>query len=170
MGKPRLPWKRGPVAWEIAQRADSILETLNASRRGFYSLRRAAKLLGISTQPVRDWIRLGHLKRAGPRGRIARGELGRFVGEMERRAEFFEPENYLERLPHTYPFKKLSRSSIVWPKGRKTLNPMELAGLIGCHPSLVLKALHCGRLHGRRRTSCRWEVSKNAWRSAFPCA
>jgi len=87
MGKPRLPWKRGPRAWEIAQRADSIMAALHASRRGFYSLRKAAKLLGVSTQPVRDWIRLNHLKRDGPRQQISRGELKRFVHELTKRAK-----------------------------------------------------------------------------------
>jgi hypothetical protein len=166
-GRPRLPWKRGPRAWEIAQRAHSIFETLNASRRGFYSLRRTAKLLGISTQPVRDWIRLGHLKREGPRGQIAKGELGRFLGELERRAEFFEPWNYLDRFPPTRPFKKLGRVRFVWPKDRKALNPSELAALAGCHPSLVLKAIRSGELRGRRRTPCRVEVSRQAWFNAW---
>jgi len=162
-GKPRLPWKRGPRACEIAQRADSILETLNASRRGFYSLRRTAKLLGVSTQPVRDWIRLGHLKREGPRGQIAKGELLRFLVWLQQRAELFDSLNYLERLPQIYPFGKLRDASFEWPKDRKALNPRELAALTGCHPSLVLKAIHEGRLRARHRSPCRWEVSKHAW-------
>jgi hypothetical protein len=166
-GKPRLPWKRGPVAWEIAQRADSILETLNGSRRGFYSLRRTAKLLGISTQPVRDWIRLGYLKCEGPRGWIAKGELGRVLGDLEQRAEPFDPRNYLERIPRKYSFRKLGRVRFVWPKDRKTLNPKELAALAGCHPSLVIKAIRCGNLRGRRRSPRRWEVSKRAWDNAW---
>lgn len=161
--KPRLPWKRGPRAWEIAQRADSILETLHASRRGFYSLRRTAKLLGISTQPLRDWIRLGYLKREGPRGQIAKGELLRFLVWLQQRAEQFDSLIYQQRLPQTYPFRKLSYASFVWPKDRKALNPQELAALTGCHPSLVLKAIHEGRLRARHRSPCRWEVSKHAW-------
>jgi hypothetical protein len=166
-GKPRLPWKRGPVAWEIAQRADSILETLKASRRGFYSLRRTAKLLGISTQPVRDWIRLGYLKREGPRGQIAKGGLDRFLGDLEKRAEPFDPRNYLERIPRTYPFKKLGRVRFEWPKGRDALKPSELATLAGCHPSLVIKAIRCRKLRGRRRSPCRFEISKAAWHNAW---
>jgi hypothetical protein len=155
------------VAWEIVQRADSIFETLNASRRGFYSLRRTAKLMGISTQPVRDWIRLGHLKREGPRGQIERGEIERFIGWLERRAEPFDPYNYLERLPAAYSFKKLYAADFEWPKGRKALNPRELAALTGCHPSLILKAIRKGRLRARHRSPYRWEVSKHAWLNAF---
>jgi len=107
------------------------------------------------------------LKREGPRGQIVRGELGRFVGWLEERAGRFGPENYLERLPPTYPFKKLGRVCFVWPKDRKTLNPKELAVLTGCHPSLVIKAIRCGKLRGRCRTLRgrilrRWEVSRHA--------
>jgi hypothetical protein len=166
-GISRLPWKRGPRAWEIAQRADVVLDTLNAGRRGFYSLRRTAKLLGISTQPVRDWIRLGQLRRDGPRRQISRNELKQFVYKLVHRAESFDPENYLDRFPLTFPFKKLGDARFVWPKGRKALNPRALAILAGCHPSLILKAIHCGRLRGRRRSPCRWEVSKSAWRNVF---
>jgi hypothetical protein len=66
MGKPRLPWKRGPIAWEVANRADEILEALAENRRRFLSLRRASEMLGVSTQPLRDWIKLGYLKQDGP--------------------------------------------------------------------------------------------------------
>ena len=168
MGKPRLPWKRGPHAWEIAQRADAILETLNAGRRGFYSLRRTAKVLGVSTQPVRDWIRLGQLERDGLRRQISRAELGRFIYELINRAKPFDPRNYEQRLPYAYPYKKLSRASFVWPQNRPALNPKEIAALIGCHPSLVLRAIHSDWLPGRRRSPCRFEVTKQAWRNTFP--
>ncbi len=100
MGKPRLPWKRGPRAYEIAQRADQILETLDTERRGFYSLRRAARVLGVSTQPVRDWLRLGQLKRDGPRRQISRAELVRFINKLVERAEPFDPSNYVRRIEH----------------------------------------------------------------------
>jgi hypothetical protein len=166
--KPRLPWKRGPAAWKIKLDAHEIKIRLAIEKRNFFSLRKAARLLSVSTQPVRDWIRLGYLKREGPRGQIARGELGRFVGWLEERAEPFDQMNYLQRLPHTYPFKKLRSASFVWPKDRKTLIPSELAALAGCHPSLVIKAIRCGELRGRNRSPCRFEISKQAWRNAFP--
>jgi len=166
-GKPRLPWKRGPRAWEIAQRADLILETLNTSRRGFYSLRRTAKLLGISTQPVRDWIRLGQLKRDGPRKQVAKVEIERFVRDLKRRAEPYETKNYAQRFPKTHLFKKLSYASFVWPKGRKRLTPKELAVLAGCHPSLLIKAIRCRRLSGCHRSPHRWEITERAWINAL---
>jgi|ERR1035437_1141333 hypothetical protein len=166
--KPRLPWKRGPAAWKIKLDADEIKIRLGMEKRNFFSLRRVARLLSVSTQPVRDWIRLGYLKREGPRGQIARGELGRFVGWLAERAESFEPENYFQRFPLTFPFKKLGDVHFSWPKESNALKPSELATLAGCHPSLVLQAIHYGRLRGRRRSPGRWEVSKHAWRNAFP--
>ena len=164
--RPRLPWKRGPAAWKIRLAADEIKIRISAEQRNFFSLRKAARLLNVSTQPVRDWIRLGYLKREGPRGQIARGELERFVGWLEERAESFDPLNYVERIPPTWPFKKLGRVRFEWPKDRKALNPRELAVLTGCHPSLVLKAIHSGTLHGRFRSPCRREVTRQAWLNA----
>jgi hypothetical protein len=169
---PRLPWKRGPRAWEIVQRADGILETLNDTRRGFYSLRRTAKLLGISTQPVRDWIRLGQLKRDGPRRQISRTELKRFIYELIRRAEPFDPGNYVDRIEHnrkhpSWPWRKLVMADFTWPKGRDLLTPSELAGLIGCHPSLIIKAIMAGRVSAHRRTPGRWAVTRRSWRRRF---
>jgi hypothetical protein len=170
-GVLRLPWKRGPRAWEIAQRAESILEALSSSRREFYSLRRTAELLGISTQPVRDWIRLGQLKREGPRRQISRSELRRFLTVLLSRAEPYDPENYLERIEH---HRKVPRSRwckilmarFVWPKGTVSLNPSRLAGLVGCHPSLITKAIRAGRLHGSRRTPHRYVITHLAWQRA----
>ena len=97
MGKPRLPWKRGPIAWEVAGRADEILEALAQSPRGFFSLRRASAILGVSTQPLRDWIELGYLRRVGPRRQISRDELCRLVKWLAKCAKPFEKENYLRR-------------------------------------------------------------------------
>jgi len=166
-GKPRLPWKRGPAAWNIKLDADEIRIRLSAENRNFFSLRRAAWILRVSTQPVRDWIRLGYVQREGPRGQIARSELERFVGWLEERAEPFDTMNYLERIPLIRPFQKMRRAHFEWPKGRKALNPRELAALTGCHPSSVLKAIYSGALHGRRRSPRRWEVSRRAWHEAW---
>jgi hypothetical protein len=167
MGKPGLPWKRGPAAWKIASNSEEIKIQLYVQPRKFLSLRKTAKLFGVSTQPIRDWVRLGHLKREGPRRQIALGELERFIGWLKKRAEPFDPQNYLERLPLITPFQKLRRAQFVWPKDRNALNPQELAALAGCHPSLILKAIHCGRLHGRHRSPCRFEVTRQAWQSRW---
>jgi hypothetical protein len=171
-GKSRLPWKRGPRAWEIAQRGESILAALDSSHRGFYSLRRAAKLLGISTQPVRDWIRLGYLKLGGPRQQISRETLRRFITGLKRRAEPFDSYNYVNRI--TYNRKTPSRAwrtlgvaRFKWPKDKKFLTPSELAKLIACHPSLVIKAILAGVVFGYRRTPCRWAITKRAWQRSF---
>jgi len=167
-GKPRLPWKRGPRAYEIANRALDIFKTLNSSPRAFYSLRRVSKIFGISTQPVRDWIRLRYLKRDGPRLQISRAELERFVKWLVARAEPFDPLNYLDRIelnrenPHR-PWRKLKSAEITWPKGRKTLSPSELARLAKCHPSLVTKALRAGAIRGYRPSPGRWQIKPRLW-------
>jgi hypothetical protein len=172
MGKPRLPWKRGPVAWEIAQRADGIIESLHASRRGFYSLRRAAQLMGVSTQPVRDWVRLGHLKRTGPRQSISRSELERWLNRLAARAEPFDRWNYIDRIelhrkvPRS-PWRKLRLAEFQWPGKCDRLTPAELAGLIGCHRTLIIKAIRAGRVSGCRPTPGRWAITRRAWQRAF---
>ena len=138
---PRLPWKRGPTAWFITRRASRIREALEASRFRFFSLRAAARILGFSTQPLRDWLRLGYLTRTGPRQQFSREELLRFLQWLEDRAQPYDSQNYLDRLPPAYPFRKLSRASFAWPKGRRSLKPSELAPLVKCHPSLIIKAI-----------------------------
>ena len=170
--RPRLPWKRGPRAWEIAQRAETILKTLAADRRGYYSLRRTAKILGISTQPVRDWIRLGQLEREGPRQQIRRTELERFLDELVQRAEPFDSWSYVRRIEKnrktpSWQWRKLTFAQFQWPKEQKELSPAHLAKLIGCHPSLIIKAILAGRVQGHRRTRCRWAITRRAWRQAF---
>jgi hypothetical protein len=177
MGKPKLPWKRGPAAWKVASSADQILTALAETHRGFFSLRRAARLLGVSTQPLREWIKRDNLNREGPGGKISKAELCRFVRWLKDRAEPFDSSRYLERLHRKLKappeeFDKLRAAWFVWPEGRQALSPKELAQLVGCHPSLVLKAItrhgFFHRLSGRRRTPCRWEVTKHAWMQAFP--
>ena len=173
MGKPRLPWKRGPAAWHVKCRADEILTQIALCPRPWLTLRGAARLLGVSTQPLRDWIAQGYLCRTGPRLRLTVSELRRFVQLLANRAEPFDPSIYQDRfrdpqgrLP--YPFKKLATAKIVWPKRRPALIPSHLAALVGCHPSLVLKAIRTGTLRARRRTPCRWEITRRIWADAFP--
>jgi len=177
MGKPKLPWKRGPAAWKVAISADQILAALAETHRGFFSLRRAARLLGVSTQPLREWIKRDNLNREGPGGKISKAELCRFVRWLKDRAEPFDSTRYLERLHRKLKappirFDKLRAARFVWPEGRKELRPKELAQLVGCHPSLILNAMasRCcfEHLRGRRLTACRWEVTKRAWNDAFP--
>jgi hypothetical protein len=172
MGKPKLPWKRGPRAFEIAQRAGEILAALNTSQRGFYSLRRTAKILGISTQPVRDWIRLGHLKREGPRRQINRAKIETFLWMLVERAEVFGKWNYVNRIENnrkvqSWPWRKLATAKFIWPKERDMLKPNELAKLIGCHPSLIIKAIKVDRVRGCRPTPYRWAIKRRSWQNAF---
>ena len=172
MGKPRLPWKRGPRAYEIAQRAYEILENLNASRREFYSLRKTAQLLGVSTQPIRDWIRLGQLKQERSRPRISRTELVRFIIKLAKRAEPFDPWNYVSRIENNrkvpaWRWRKLGEASFPWPKECEWLTPSELARVIGCHPSLIIKAIYYGRITAFRKTRCRWAIKRRSWQNAF---
>jgi hypothetical protein len=175
MGKPRLPWKRGPVAFKLACHSDEILERVLSNSREYFSLRLASRLLGISTQPLRDWERLGHVRREGPRKQFAKAELSRFVQWIEQRAEPFPTENYVERFyrdsRYVSPFDKLQHSRFLWPMDRKALTPREIADRIGCHCSLIRKAIahHSGwnRL-GRRKSPGRWEISRRTWQSIFP--
>jgi excisionase family DNA binding protein len=173
MSKPRLPWKRGPVAHKIAGEAEAVRTRLAAVVRPSLSLRQAAAVLGISTQPVREWIRFGYLRRDRRTRRINREELLRFLDWLAPRAEPFAPANYTQRLIRQtqrfpLPFQKLRRAQIHWPKGRKALSPPELAALVGCHPSLIVKAIRqrWSRL-GRRRTPGRWEITRSAWSDTF---
>ncbi len=171
-GTRQLPWRRGPVAYEVACRASELEEPIKATPRRFLSLRAVARLLGISSQPVRDWIASGRLVRDPQKNRVDRAELLRFVRWLAKHAEPYEDDRSLrfhpERRFRPRPYSKLSAAQVVWPKDRKALSPRELARLVGCHPSLVLSALRDGRLHGHRRTPCRWEISRRSWFRAFP--
>lgn len=173
MGKPRLPWKRGPAAWKVKCRAAEILQHIAAAPRPFVTLRAAARLFGLSTQPLRDWLASGYLQRTGPARRFTRDDLRHFVQWLAQSAQPFPPARYVERfrdrrgmLP--YPYKKLATASIVWPKRRPALIPSELAALVPCHPSLLLHAIRTRALRARRRTRCRWEITRQAWTRAFP--
>lgn len=169
----RLPWKRGPAPWRIACGASKILGRLEECRSRFFSLREAARVLGVSTQPLRDWTARRYLKRTGPRLQYAKDELRRLVKLFAERAAPFGPDDYLVRFHHwrdgrCYPFTKLGAASFAWPKARGALCPRDLAKLAGCHASSVLRAINSGRVRGRRRTPCRWAVTKRAWSEAFP--
>jgi len=172
MGKPRSPWKRGLRGFDVAQRSGEILEYLDASRRGFYSLRKTAKIFGVSTQPIRDWIRLGYLKREGPRCQISKAGLMRFVKMLGEKAEPFDPYNYVRRIERNrkiscWRWRKLSEARFEWPKEYETRTPTELARRIGCHPSLIIKAIREGYIKDIRRTPCRWVIKRKSWRMAF---
>jgi hypothetical protein len=170
---PRLPWKRGPAAWNIACSSDGILEVLHQHPRSFISLREAARILGVSTQPLRDWTRQKYVKQEGPRLQYHKIELSRFVNWLAERAQPFDNENYLARLfsgSRLGPclFSKLSGSVFIWPRDKEALAPRELASLIHCHPSLILLAIREKRIRPRMKTNCRCEVTRRAWTTAFP--
>ena len=131
--------------------------------------------LTIGTKPLRDWIKRRYLERDGPRQQISREELNRLVSWLANRSTSFGAEQYLSRLHRNGEtqrrgFEKLRSARFVWPKGRKDLNPKELSGLVGCHPSLIIKAIRSrwqSRL-GRRRTMYRWMINKRSWEDHFP--
>ncbi len=174
--RKRLPWKRGPIAWDIAQRADLILTQLRDPQechRPWLSLRASARLLGVSTQPLRDWIGRGQLTRDHPR-RIALVELERFVGWLRDKAEPYV-EDPLDRIyginRGPTQFGKLSEARFEWPTGRPFLTTGELAELAGCHRTLILKAIQQGWINTQQRNRYGrqwWRISRQAWRAAFP--
>ena len=178
MGRPRLPWKRGPVAWKVVRQAEEVRERLKLFPKPSASLRTAARLLGVSMQPVRDWVRLGYLNRAGPRRRILKSEMERFLEWLVCRAEPFSFEHHPNRFTRDGKgpparFHTLGEARFSWPKGCKSLTPTELAALIGCHPSLIIKAIHyCYSIYrlGHHKTPCRWIITKRAWRARFPAS
>ena len=165
------PWECGPVAYEVASRAGVIAECIAREPQRFLSLRAVARLLGVSTQPVRDWIQAGHLHRSGPQNRLSREELRRFVRWLDLNAvEFYDDREarfHAKRRREPRPFDKLRHARFFWPKGRKALAPVELAKLVGCHPSLILRAIGCKQLRGHPRSPCRSEATLDAWRDAF---
>lgn len=171
--RPRLPWKRGPVAWEIACRAEEILDHLSTSSKSFFSLRRTAKILGISTQPLRDWVRLGYIAREGPRDQFAKADVRKLVSLFAERAEPFDPRLNLNRIysvyRRPYPFDKLRSARLIWPRAVPVMSPAELARAIGCHPSTIIKAILKREVRGHRRTLYRWEIKRKRWDIAFPC-
>jgi hypothetical protein len=167
-----LPWKRGPAAWQVAIRAEQILHGIKKCPRRFQSLRKAAALLGLSTQPLRDWIKRGYLQRGGQRYQISNEELSRFVIWLKQRAKPYDPEKYVERFysdegQPLWRFGKLESARFAWPKGRDALRPKELSDRIGCHSSLIVRAISAGRVFAERRSPHRWEITKGAWRHAF---
>lgn len=169
----KRPWLQGPVAWQIAEDAAAILTRLEQNPKRFLSLRQAAAMLGISTQPVRDWLRSGLLQASGPRQRIPVTALTELVQSFQQDARPYPMQQRLPRLwapnPRALhlrapqPFGKLWMAAFVWPSKRPALRPPELAKLIGCHPSLILKAIHAGALWARHPSPHRWEVTRRNW-------
>ena len=141
-----------------------------AQPRRFLGLRRAARLLGLSTRPLRDWIAGGWLRRDADRGRITRDELVRFVQWLGAEARPFQDYRvarlHARRGPPPRRFGKLLDSGLSWPVGVAGLTPPELARLAGCHRSLVWRALCEGVLPGRRRSPRRWVIPREAWHRA----
>ena len=173
MSRVRLPWKRGPKAREIACRADEILDRLGKSPRAFLSLRQSAAALGVSTQPLRDWIRLGYLHRDGPRKQISVKEVVRFVVYLTTKAKAYNWRRHRQRIYRhgiepVFPFEKLRGARFIWPKGKDTLSPSALARLANCHPSLIRKAIYRREVAGRRASPYRWVITRKAWATAFP--
>jgi hypothetical protein len=170
--RARLPWKRGPIAWKVAQRANEITTKLLNSAKNFYSLRQLAKLLGVSTQPVRAWAKRKHLHRAGPRLQFAKSEILRFINWLASRAKPFDRRQYLSRFDRNYlgpafPFNKLRSAQLLWPRG-SSMTPPQIARQISCHPSLIVKAILWGKVRAYRPTPYRWAIKRDSWQLAFP--
>jgi len=119
-------------------------------------------------------IRLGQLARSGPRQQIAMTHLQSFIEKMVLKAEPFQSSNYSNRfhsnVPGAVPFQTLSLASFEWPVGRTWLAPSEIAKLIKCHASLILKAICTPGMEGlgKRKTTYRWMITRRAWEKYFP--
>jgi hypothetical protein len=118
---------------------------------------------------LRDWIRLGFLKRT--RGKIRKTDLLYAIDRLGNESSPFEAEHYLERIHWKTghppdPFAKLQRSYFVWPSDRPILTPKELAAKIGCDPSLVRKAF--SQKVPKRQLRRRFQLSKRLWEKKFP--
>lgn len=166
----RLPWKRGPVAWKIACDAQRIHERLQSEPKSFLSLRRASRILGTSTQPLRDWVRLRLLIRAGPRNQFRKSDLTKFVERLEAESSPFDPAEYLHRLHWKRgrpldPFEKLRSSRFIWPRKIPFLTPNELATRIDCHPSLIRKAFRDAL--PKRGPRQRFKIPRRLWTNTF---
>lgn len=169
---PRLPWKRGPAAWDIVTRAGEIRLKLSQEQKCFLSLRGTARLLGVSTQPIRDWTQRGYLNPSGKRRLIHKSEINRFVDWLCQRSSPFDSDRYLERIYRNnwprFPFRKMQVCRFIWPKYCRALTPKQLSELVGCHPSLIVKAIQAGEVQGERKTNYRWEITRRAWSNSFP--
>jgi len=129
----------------------------------------------VSTQPLRDWITDQQLNRDGPRGKVSKVELCRFVLWLKDRAEPFDPLNYERRFYsktrwRRFPFAKLGDTRFFWPLERSWLSPVEIARKVKCHPSLIRKAIYARELSADHPTPYRWGISKKAWVRALPCS
>jgi len=156
------------VAWVVAQRANAILATLDTSPKRFLSLRQTALILGSSIQPVRGWLRFGLIDASGPRKQIPIPALVALVQHFQRLAQ---PYSMAERAGRFHqgkpgprrPFAILRRARFDWPKQNRTRTPAEIAKLVGCHPSTIIRAIHARELFADRRTPYRWEISRKQW-------
>lgn len=169
----RKPWLRGPVAHQLVDSMELILIRLDSIRQKYLSLRMTAECLGISTEPIRKWKAGGWISGDGPRGQYSKDELKRFLLWLKKYARPYPMKTlalrfHNEEHPEPRPFLKLYSAKFSWPKERKALTPSELGRLIGCHPSLLVKAIDQGIVRGRRRSAYRWEIPKSNWRRVFP--
>jgi hypothetical protein len=91
-------------------------------------------------------------------------ELERFVCWLrDKAAPYWEARFlrfYAKRPNRFYPprFNKLRKAEFQWPRGKPSLTPKELASLIGCHPSLITKAINARRIFGQRRRRPVWRA------------
>lgn len=163
MSRFRLPWKRGPAAWRIARDAEAISRRLAEERRSYFSGRCCAKMLGVSTQPVRDWIQRGYLQAEGPRHQVSRPEMQRFVAWLAARAEPFEPQMYARRFFRrdrmtVRPFAKLAAARFAWPTRAPPWPALCFRAdeRIAANEDIATPAMPCGPLRRRQKVMRHW--------------
>lgn len=158
--------RRGPAIWRVWDRRQEIDQQLKAAPPFFFSLRKAAAVLGVSTQPLRDWVRDGLLRSSGQRLSFSKADLQSFLRRLAKEManqEWKHREDRLVAERRRRPPSKLRRAEFDWPRGRAALTPAELAALVGCHPSLIRKMLDKGQLQRSLRRRGRFEITRQAW-------
>jgi len=85
---PRNFWKRGQSAYELSCRAERVtIPQLHAHPKNYLSLRESTKVLGVSHQTLTKWTTDKIVRRDGPGGKFAVGDLISFLHELEKRAK-----------------------------------------------------------------------------------
>lgn len=167
---PRNFWRRGPAAYDLAIRAERyVIDDLKLERRHFLTLHATRCYLEISRKTLLRWIDEGLISRHETHKKIETSDLIQFLEVLIEKKRLPPPRHKrLGERPEL--FGILKRASFIWPKRKSSLTPRELAELIPCSPSTIIKALKSphSRLQVKLQTRCRYKISRQNWLKAYP--